>query len=77
MEVNILSSDRNVVIIGGGIFGLSAAIVLGENGFSEVTVLEKEFDIMTKASLVNQNRIHMGYHYPRSLQTGRESLMGY
>ena len=75
MEVNTLSSDRNVVIIGGGIFGLSAAIVLGENGFS-VTVLEKEFDIMTKASLVNQNRIHMGYHYPRSLQTGRESLRG-
>ncbi len=75
MVVSILDESKHISIIGGGIFGLSAAIILSENGFN-VTVIEKENDIMTKASLVNQNRIHMGYHYPRSLSTGKESLKG-
>jgi len=75
MGVSTLGDDKSVVIIGGGIFGLSTAIILGEKNYS-VTVLEKENDIMTKASLVNQNRIHMGYHYPRSIETGKESLNG-
>ena len=75
MVDNTLAKDNHVIIIGGGIFGLSTAIILGEHGFM-VTVLEKENDLMTKASLVNQNRIHMGYHYPRSLSTGKESLIG-
>src|SRR5579862_4115457 len=31
---------------------------------------------MQEASLVNQNRIHLGYHYPRSPQTAREAIAG-
>ena len=75
MVVSILDKSKHISIIGGGIFGLSAAIILSENGF-QVSVIEKENDIMTKASLVNQNRIHMGYHYPRSYSTGKDSLKG-
>ena len=75
MVDNISYKDNHALIIGGGIFGLSTAIILGENGYN-VTLVEKEKDIMTKASLVNQNRIHMGYHYPRSISTGKESLIG-
>lgn len=70
-----METKSDVVVIGAGIFGLSTAIVLAENGLS-VTVVEKEFDVMLKASLVNQNRIHYGYHYPRSIQTGKEALNG-
>jgi FAD dependent oxidoreductase len=70
-----LELDKHVVIIGGGIFGLTAAIVLGEKGF-KVTVLEKGNDLMQEASMVNQNRIHYGYHYPRSRATCEESLAG-
>ena len=69
------TKEEHIVIVGAGIFGLSAAIILAEEGY-RVTVLEKNVDIMQEASLVNQNRIHMGYHYPRSLTTGKEALEG-
>lgn len=75
MEGNILGTKQEVLIIGGGIFGLTAAIVLGEAGI-KITVVEKEEDIMLGATLVNQNRIHFGYHYPRSKETCLESLEG-
>lgn len=70
-----METKQEVLIIGAGVFGLTAAIVLGEAGF-KVTVIEKEQDIMLGASLVNQNRIHFGYHYPRSKATCLESLAG-
>ena len=66
---------NNTIIVGGGLFGLTAAIILGENGLN-VTVLEKNLDVLKEASLVNQNRIHYGYHYPRSFDTGKESIDG-
>ena len=64
---------NNTIIVGGGLFGLTTAIVLAEKGIN-VTVLEKNYDVLKEASLVNQNRIHYGYHYPRSIETGRESI---
>ncbi len=67
--------DNNTVIIGGGIFGLTTAIILAENG-NKVILLERNYDLLKKASLVNQNRIHYGYHYPRSIETGSESIKG-
>lgn len=70
-----METKVHVLIIGAGIFGLTAAIVLGEAGI-RVTVIEKEEDVMLGASLVNQNRIHFGYHYPRSQATSLESLQG-
>jgi len=75
MVDNILEDKPSVLIIGGGIFGLTSAIVLGESGH-RVTLIEKEYDVMLGASLVNQNRIHYGYHYPRSKATAEESLLG-
>lgn len=66
---------NNTIIVGGGLFGLTTAIILAENGIN-VTVLEKNLDVLKEASLVNQNRIHYGYHYPRSTETGRESIDG-
>lgn len=66
---------NNTIIVGGGLFGLTTAIILAEHGLT-VTVLEKNLDVLKEASLVNQNRIHYGYHYPRSIETGRESIEG-
>lgn len=56
------------VVIGGGIFGCYAALYLAGKG-AQVALLEKEARLFQKASLVNQARLHSGYHYPRSIAT--------
>lgn len=56
------------VVIGGGIFGCYAALYLAGKG-ANVALLEKEAQLFRKASLVNQARLHGGYHYPRSIAT--------
>jgi len=67
--------ETQVLIIGGGLFGMTAAIVLGEAGY-DVVIVERRDDVLLESSLVNQNRVHRGYHYPRSLNTGRDSMRG-
>lgn len=56
------------IVIGGGIFGCYAALYLAGKG-AAVALLEKEKRLFQKASLVNQARLHSGYHYPRSVAT--------
>tara|TARA_E500000305_G_C3983007_1_gene217913 strand:+ start:109 stop:1143 length:1035 start_codon:yes stop_codon:yes gene_type:complete len=65
----------NILIIGAGLFGCCTAIELERSGH-RVTLLEKESDIMKKASKMNHNRIHLGFHYPRSIKTAKQSLNG-
>jgi D-amino-acid oxidase len=63
-------SRPKIAIIGGGIFGTNCAIELGK--FCDVTLFEKNADIMKEASFVNQYRHHWGYHYPRSSETVKD-----
>ena len=56
------------LVIGGGIFGLYTALYLSGHN-KKICVLEKEDQLMKKASIVNQARLHAGYHYPRSVST--------
>lgn len=58
----------DVVIVGGGIFGCYAALWLAKHG-KRIALIEKEKALFTKASVVNQARLHSGYHYPRSIAT--------
>lgn len=60
------------VIIGAGLYGLYAAILCGEAGES-VLVLEYEDEPFKRATYINQARLHMGYHYPRSIATALKS----
>ena len=60
------------VVVGGGIFGCYAALHLAGRG-AKVAILEKEGRLFQKASLVNQARLHGGYHYPRSVATAAMS----
>lgn len=60
------------VIIGAGLYGLYSAWICGKNGLRTV-VLEKEHEPFTRATYINQARVHMGYHYPRSLSTAKKS----
>jgi hypothetical protein len=65
-------SKKLVVVIGGGIFGILSALEIGKKGYP-VAIFEKEEDVIMGASLVNQCRVHMGYHYPRDEETARNS----
>lgn len=58
----------NVAVVGGGIFGCTAAHIISRAGH-KVTLFEQHHDIMLCASHTNQRRLHRGYHYPRSHDT--------
>lgn len=65
-----------IAIIGGGIFGSTIAIQLAINKH-KVTIFEKNNSLMQGASYNNQNRIHLGFHYPRDRQTAIQSKEGF
>jgi hypothetical protein len=64
-----------IAVVGGGIFGITAAWFLAKDNFS-VDLYEKEDDIFKAASGINQYRLHRGYHYPRSKETILTCLHG-
>ena len=61
--------------MGGGIFGVTSAVELSNNGY-QVELHEEMFDIMKCASDINQYRLHRGYHYPRSVETVLSCIEG-
>jgi len=66
---------RKIAVVGGGIFGCTTAWKLAKEGY-DVTLYEKNNDIISQASYVNQYRLHRGYHYPRSKDTAIQSQWG-
>lgn len=75
MDVPLVTNDAaDVVVVGAGFFGLRIAQYARESlGADRVVVLEQQPDVMTRASYVNQARVHNGYHYPRSILTAYRS----
>ena len=64
------------IILGAGIYGLYSAVKSGKAGQS-VLVLEHDEAPFARATYINQARVHMGYHYPRSLSTAVKSAHYY
>ena len=60
------------IIIGAGLYGLYSALYCGKKG-QNVLVLECESAPFTRATYINQARVHQGYHYPRSISTAVKS----
>jgi len=60
------------LIIGAGLYGLYSALYCARKG-QRVTVLEMDEEPFARATYINQARVHMGYHYPRSLSTAMKS----
>jgi len=58
------------IIIGAGLYGLYSALKCSDQ---KVLVLEYDDDAFERATYVNQARVHMGYHYPRSYSTAVKS----
>lgn len=69
-------AEYDVVVVGAGFFGLSIAEYFARHGKS-VALCEREHMAMTRASYVNQARVHNGYHYPRSILTAMRSHMSF
>jgi glycine/D-amino acid oxidase-like deaminating enzyme len=66
----------DAIVIGGGFYGGRLSLALRAAGES-VLLLEREPMLLGRASLVNQARVHQGYHYPRSILTAVRSRQNY
>jgi glycine/D-amino acid oxidase-like deaminating enzyme len=72
MDQRIMDDLADVAVIGGGFYG---CVLAGHaRQFAQrVVLLEKQDDLLQRASFNNQARVHNGYHYPRSLLTALRS----
>jgi hypothetical protein len=71
-------SKINIAIIGAGWFGCHIATeILSKFKKFSVTIFEEKSDIFEGASGYNQNRLHLGFHYPRSKITRQQSKKGF
>ncbi|RBQ29245.1 FAD-dependent oxidoreductase [Aliarcobacter vitoriensis] len=62
----------DVIVIGAGFFGLRTALFFAKIN-KKVLILESNSKAFQNASLINQARVHNGYHYPRSYPTALSS----
>lgn len=69
-------NTKKIAVIGAGIFGSEIALRLRKSGY-EVKLFEKSNNILSGATENSQNRLHLGLHYPRDLQTATQSVRGY
>ena len=60
------------IIIGAGLYGLYSAVYCGKKG-ENILVLECDDVPFARRTYINQARVHMGYHYPRSISTASKS----
>ena len=78
MTIEMQEPTYDHIIIGGGVFGCYLALRLFElDPGSRVLLLEREGDLLQRASYHNHARIHNGYHYPRSLLTSLRSRINF
>lgn len=66
----------NICIVGAGWYGCHLAAIALEAG-NKVTLYESESSVFAKASGNNQNRLHLGFHYPRAFETRIQSQIGF
>ncbi|BEP94369.1 hypothetical protein GmRootA79_27530 [Acidovorax sp. A79] len=72
------TQNFDAAIIGGGFYGSAIAIYLArQRGFKRIVLIEKETELLTRASYHNQARVHNGYHYPRSFTTAFRSRVNF
>ena len=64
------------LILGSGWYGCYLGMIFKILGLDFI-ILEKNNDIFTGSSSKNQNRLHMGFHYPRSKETRDECKHGW
>ena len=68
------SNNLDFIIIGGGFYGCCLALFLSSVS-KKIILIEKENELLSRSSKINQARVHSGFHYPRSAITAVKSLM--
>lgn len=69
-------STFDSIVVGGGFYGCCLAAFLAKSG-QRVVLLEGNAELLTRASYINQARVHNGYHYPRSFMTALRSVVNF
>tara|TARA_B100000787_G_scaffold170135_1_gene164241 strand:- start:2387 stop:3427 length:1041 start_codon:yes stop_codon:yes gene_type:complete len=68
---------KKIAIIGAGWFGCHIASEIIKLNKFDIQIFEKNNEIFQGASTNNQNRLHLGFHYPRSKETRVQSKKGF
>ena len=66
--------DFDYVVVGGGFYGCCLALFLRSIS-DRVLLVEASDKLLSRASRVNQARVHTGFHYPRSAITAVKSML--
>lgn len=66
----------DAVVLGAGFYGCKIAVELKALGVGKVILVDPR-PIGSQATTANQNRIHGGYHYPRSIVTAASARKNY
>jgi hypothetical protein len=66
----------NALVIGAGIHGLTIACEIAKFGI-KTTIVDEKPEILLGTSNGTHNRVNMGYHYPRSIETAEECHRGF
>lgn len=69
-----MNEHFDAVVLGGGFYGTTIAACLAQHQL-RVLLVEREADLLLRASLHNQARVHNGYHYPRNFVTAYRSRL--
>jgi hypothetical protein len=64
------------LIVGAGIHGLTIACEIAKLGI-KTTIIDEKYEILLGTSNGTHNRVNMGYHYPRSIETAEECHKGF
>jgi hypothetical protein len=65
-----------VAVIGAGVFGAVIAWKLSQEGF-DVEIFDTHQEILSGTTPKSVLRLHLGFHYPRDLETAVQSKEGY
>ena len=72
-----LKKKKSICIIGGGFYGCYIAKKIKENFKNiDIEIYEKNSSLINEAGKNNQYRLHLGFHYPRSLETIKQTQEG-
>lgn len=70
MDTKMKKFDK--IIIGAGLYGVYSALFCCKKG-QHILILECDPAPFRRATYINQARVHLGYHYPRSISTALKS----